>query len=472
MTHDVIVIGAGVSGLTAAHDLVAQGYDVQVLERQVRIGGNAISERFDGFLMEHGPSTLNASVNGVMERIHALGLGESAGELGPNVRKRYLADDGKLSAISVHPLGFLLSGYLSPASRLRLATEIFRPPKRDGAEETVHDFVSRRFGHEFADKVIDPMAAGLFMGDSRKLSINGVFPKLTEIEGKFGSITRGILQAKRGSEPGRRLYSWAGGMGEIPKALASSLSERIHVGTTVTRVIPTPNGFEVETANAGTLKTKTIVLAVQPHVAATLLETIDPEGAAAAREIAAPPIGVIFLGYREEQVSHPLDGLGFLTTKSDDRLISGAQFCSTMFDGRAPQGHVSISCYTGGARNPELANISDAELVNTITRELSDLLGIKGKPVTVRVRRWAVGLPQYDIGHLARQEILETTSQRIRGMFITGNFVKGVSIANCMETAKITAIHVGTVLREEKRSYHPHYGIVRSNSLDAGSVTE
>ena len=136
------------------------------------------------------------------------------------------------------------------------------------------------------------MAAGLFMGDSRKLSINGAFPKLAELEDKFGSITRGILNAKRGSQPGRRLYSWAGGMSEIPKALASSLSGRVHLGTTVTKIIPTPNGFDVVTANAGTLKTKTVVLAVQPHVAAGLLGGIDPEGAAAAREIAAPAIGL------------------------------------------------------------------------------------------------------------------------------------------------------------------------------------
>lgn len=452
MTHDVVVIGAGVSGLTVAHDLVAQGYDVQVLERQVTIGGNAISERFDGFLMEHGPSTLNASVSGAMERIQALGLGETAGDLGPNVRKRYLVDGGKLSSISVHPLGFLLSGYLSPASRLTLATEIFRPKKRGDNEETIHAFVSRRFGREFADKVIDPMAAGLFMGDSRRLSINGAFPKLADMEEKFGSITRGILQAKRGSQPGRRLYSWAGGMGEIPKALALSLSGRIHVGTTVTRIVPSPNGFEVATANAGTLKTKTIVLAVQPHVAATLLDDIEPEGAAAVREIAAPPIGVVFLGYRKEQVSHPLDGLGFLSTKSNDRIISGAQFCSTMFEGRAPEGHVSISCYTGGARNPELANIPEAELVNMVTRELSDLLGIKGKPVVVRTRRWAVGLPQYELGHKARKGVLFSANQRLPGMFLTGNYLEGVSVANCMDSARITAAQVRSVLEKASPS--------------------
>jgi oxygen-dependent protoporphyrinogen oxidase len=365
-----------------------------------------------------------------------------------------LVDNDKLSAISVHPLGFLLSGYLSPASRLTLATEIFRPRKLDYDEETIHAFVTRRFGHEFADKVIDPLAAGLFMGDSRKLSINGAFPKLAGLEEKFGSITRGILQAKRGSEPGRRLYSWACGMGEIPKALALRLSGRIHAGTTVTKIIPSPNGFEVITANAGTLKTKTIVLAVQPHVAAGLLGNIDPEGAAAAREIAAPPIGVVFLGYSKEQVSHPLDGLGFLSTKNDDRIISGAQFCSTMFEGRAPEGHVSISCYAGGARNPELANIPEAELVNMVTKELSDLLGIKGQPVAVRTRRWAVGLPQYELGHKERQEILRTANQRLPGLFLTGNYMRGVSIANCMESAGITSTRVRVMLKKERARSH------------------
>ena len=128
-----------------------------------------------------------------------------------------------------------------------------------------------------------------------------------------------------------------------------------------------------------------------------------------------------------------------------------------MFEGRAPEGHVSISCYAGGARNPELANTPEAELVNIVTQELSDLLGIRGKPVVVRTRRWARGLPQYEIGHLARREIFETINHRMRGMFITGNFIQGVSIANCMEVARTTATRVGAVLQEERRSPHSHY---------------
>ena len=446
MSHDVVVIGGGVSGLTCAHDLAAFGYDVQVLERQVAIGGNAITERFDGFLMEHGPSALNASVTGAMDRISALGLADTASDLGPMVRKRFLVNEGKISPISTHPLGFFMSGYLSIPARLSLAAEILRPRKSGGVEETVHEFVSRRFGKEFAEKVIDPMAAGLFMGDARNLSIESTFPKLAEMERKLGSITRGVLQAKRGSEPGRRLFSWREGMAAIPQQLASLIEGRVHSGVTVTEIIPTPSGFRIITANSGTLETRAVVLAVQPHVAATLLTEIDPAAATAAQSIAAPPIGVVFFGFKRQDVTHPLDGLGFLSTRNENSIISGAQFCSTMFEGRAPTDHVSISCYSGGTRNPGVACIADADLIDLVKTELADLLGITGEPVLARTRRWVRGLPQYEIGHSARLEVLKSTNLRIPGLFMTGNYLQGVSIANCMEAAAKTASQVRIML--------------------------
>ena len=438
MTLDVIVIGGGVSGLATAQALMARGYDVAVLERQVNAGGNAISERFDGFLMEHGPTTFNASVPEAVAHIAGLGLLESASDLGPNVKRRYLRDQGRLTGVSAHPLGFFRSNYLSPMGRLSMLFEGFRPRKKTDAEETIHAFASRRFGREFADKVIDPMAAGLFMGDSHQLSINGAFARLALMEQEHGSITRGILKAKRGSEPGRHLYSWQGGIGTIPQVLAQELGTRVHTGVTVLKLRKTANGFEVYTS-AGTRQTRAVVLAVQPHVAAGLLESLDSEAASAAGEIAAPPINVVYLGYRRDQVAHPLDGLGFLSTKDSNRIISGAQFCSTMYAGRAPDGYVSISAYAGGVRNPELAQVPKADLVAQVQGELAELLGIKGAPVLQRIRRWALGLPQYTLGHRARATLLQTTSQRNAGLFVTGNFLQGVSVANCLSTAVQTA---------------------------------
>ena len=446
MSRDVVVIGAGVSGLACAHDLVCRGFDVQVLERQVTTGGNAKSQRFDGFLMEHGPSTVNAAFPGAMERIRGLGLEPSASPLGPGVTKRYLRDERGLHGISIHPMGFFTSPYLSPLARMSMAAEILRPARSDDTEETIHQFVSRRFGAGFADKVIEPLAAGLFMGDAKSLSVSGTFPRLVDLEQRFGSIMRGILAARRGREPGRHLLSWDGGIGTLPKTLAGLLGTRIRTGTTVTKITHTAAGFKIATANSGTIYARALVLAVQPHVASALLERLDPQSAAATGDICAPPIAVVYLGYRESQVSHRLDGLGFLSTKGDGQVISGAQFCSTMFDGRAPAAHVSVSCYLGGARNPELTSLPERDLINIVGGELSALLGIKGAPVVARTHRWPRGLPHYTLGHQARRTCIETTHQRVPGLFLTGNFLQGVSITNCLEMAGATATRVQAAL--------------------------
>jgi len=177
-----------------------------------------------------------------------------------------------------------------------------------------------------------------------------------------------------------------------------------------------------------------------------LLEYIDPDAADAAGEITAPPVNVVYFGYKREQVGHPLDGLGYLGTKDTSRIVSGAQFCSTMYTGRAPDGYVSISAYAGGARNPDLAKISEAELVAQVHTELADLLNLKGDPVLHKTRRWTLGLPQYTLGHPARVENLETTCDRVPGLFVTGNYLQGVSVANCLNSAMQTAERVGATL--------------------------
>jgi len=459
---DVVVIGGGVSGLATAQGLMARGREVQVLERQVVPGGNAISERFGGFLMEHGPTTFNASVPGAMQRIDALGLLPGARDLGPDVRRRYLRDRGRLSGISTHPAGFLVSNYLSPMARLSMLCEGLRPRREGGPEESIHAFTSRRFGREFADKVIDPMAAGLFMGDSRKLSINGAFARLAEMEQEHGSIIRAIVKARKGSQPGRHLYSWRDGIATIPAVLARGLGTRVQTGVSVLGLRRTARGFEVKT-NRGAVQARAVVLAVQPHVAATLIDRIDPDGATAAGAIAAPPVNVVFLGYRREQVGHPLDGLGFLSTRDNARIISGAQFLSTMYEGRAPEGHVAISAYAGGARNPDLAGLDEAELVAQVQGELAELLDVKGAPVVVKTRRWALGLPQYELGHPSRVAVLDSIPARVPGLFVTGNFLRGVSVANCLSGADETAGRVADAL-EAARPIAPVRYVIPSSA--------
>ncbi len=450
MTVDCAIIGGGISGLTAAYELHKSGHSVVVLERQRHAGGNAVSERFDGYLMEHGPSTLNAMVPQALELTAELGLAGEKINLGDGVKRRYLRDNKDLHGISVGPAGFLLSPYLSLPGRLAVLSEILKRPAKSGLDETVHAFTTRRFGREFADKVMEPLAAGMFGGDSDKLSIDMVFPKLRAMEQKYGSVTGAIIRAKNNAEPGKRLFSLRQGVGFLPRVLQQKLPERVKTGVAVKSIARSSEGYQIATANSGTIGARSVVLAVQPHVAAGLLEPLDANAASAAGDIAAPPMSVVFLAYKRQQVSHPLDSLGFLSVKNGNGIITGAQFCSTMFDDRAPEGHISIAAYVGGTRNPDVALLEQAELSALVHREFADLLAIRGEPLFARCRQWVRSLPQYNIGHGAKVDLLQSLGQRQEGLHVAGNYLSGVSIANCIAQAKITATKVDNFLNDDQ----------------------
>ena len=455
MMYDVAVIGAGISGLTAARELVAAGHSVIVLERQQHTGGNAISENIGGFLMEHGPTTLNAMVPEALALTKELGLDAEFIGMGEGVKKRYLYANGRLHGISVRPTGFLLSRYLSVSARLSIICEIFRAQKTTNEEETVHAFATRRFGQEFADKVMEPMAAGIFAGDAKKLSVQSVFPRLVEMEKQQGSITRAVMKAGKGSEPGKRLFSFKQGVGTLPKTIANLLGERVCCGVAVNSISHSVSGYRIETSGAGVVVAGAVVVATQPHVASDLLEKLDPVSANAASQIEAPPMSVIYLGYAREQVKHPLDSLGFLSIKGETGVLTGAQFSSTLFDGRAPNGYIAVAGYVGGTRNPDAARIPAEQLIPQVHEEFAQLLGIRGEPVLQRCRHWAMGLPQYDMAHGKKKLVLLATNQRTGGIFLTGNYLSGVSIANCIAQAKNTAkqAHLFLSKKEVSSSY-------------------
>jgi oxygen-dependent protoporphyrinogen oxidase len=182
-------------------------------------------------------------------------------------------------------------------------------------------------------------------------------------------------------------------------------------------------------------------------VAAQLLEGLDPAAAGAAHSIEAPPLAVVFLGYARHHVPHPLDGLGYLAASAEARPANGGLFCSSMFPGRAPEGCVSLAVYVGGDRAPALAQLPHRDLIELARQELGDLLGVKGAPTVTRVRHWARGLPQYRKGHEGLVQALGETRCRRPGVFVTGNYLAGVSVASCVAHARQAACDVDTFLR-------------------------
>lgn len=463
---DVTVIGGGISGLSTAYALMCRGHRVIVLERQARVGGKAQSERIGGFLMEHGPSSVTEE-GPVSSMARDLGLEHERVELGAEVRQRYIVADGRLHGIAVHPAAFVTSALLSMAGRLRLLAEPAVPRRADGAEETVAAFCRRRFGKEFTDRVIDSLVCGMFAGTADKLSMPATFPRLIEMERKYGSILKGVVLSRLSGKriPGRRLFSWRDGIAALPTVLAQRLGARIRTGVAVRRIATRPSGFLVETAGAGDIETDAIVIATQPHVAAQLLDDVEAEAAFATAQIETPPLAVVYLGYARSQIAHPLDGIGFLAPGGEHRHVNGALFCSTMFEARAPRGFVSLAAYIGGDRAPSLARLPANELIGMVRREIAELLGAKGEPALARVRHWTRGLPQYRIGHRDLVAVLNGVSGRRPGLFLTGNYFAGVSVSACVTHALHTAACVSSFLNCPGRDARvaASWGLAKSN---------
>jgi len=445
---DVTIIGAGISGLTAAWQLKQQGLGVVVLERQQCAGGNAISENINGFLMEHGPSTINAAVPEVGKLSTAVGLTAAKVELGDDVKRRYLVKNDQLHGISVHPLGFLLSNYLSLSGRARMLFENIASSKKYQADETVDQYFTRRFGKQFAKRIMDPLVGGLYAGRADRISVQSVFPKVLELEKKYGSISKGVWSRylDQGSMPAKKLYSWRDGIGSFPKALSQVLHDHIRTGVVVRKVRACGSGFMIDTGKHGILNTRTVLMATQPHVAASLLENMTPIGASVIAEISAPPLAVVFMGFKREHVDHPLDGLGYLSASSENRAFTGVQFPSTMFAGRAPKSHVSLTAYMGGARHSDMGRMNEQDILELARLEFKDLLGTHGKSVVSKVRFWPRGIPQYTVGHQGRVDKIEKLSREIPGLFVTGNYLNGPSVGCCVAGACETAGRIHTFL--------------------------
>lgn len=454
----IAVIGAGISGLTAAYALLRAGHDVVVIERRALIGGRIQSESCDGFLLEHGPNAMISPAPAADSLVDELGLGTERLARGTDVRHRYLVRDGCIRGLSLDPLRFFSSPFFSLRGRLRLLAEPFvRPVPGD---ESVADFISRRFGRELLDYVFDPLVGGLYTGDPDLLSVEAVFPQLKRLERQHGSIVRGVLQGGstggRAFSPRRRtLFSFRSGVATLSGALGRALRGRLSQGTSLERIEPCAGGTYRLHLRQGfensTLLVDGVVLAVPAYTAARVLAPLDAAVADKLAAIPHPPIAVAFLGYERGQVAHPLDGLGVLTPKIERRGVLGMLFSSTLFAGRAPDGYALLTAYVGGARQPELAGLGRDELIDMVTHEARDLLGARGVPTLARVRYWRSGLPQPGVGHGDQVAALRSLEQRWPGLFITGNYLDGVSTGACIEAARATAERLTTFVEQRRQ---------------------
>jgi protoporphyrinogen/coproporphyrinogen III oxidase len=448
----IAVVGAGVAGLTAAYRLKQQGARVVVYEAADRCGGVVRTERRDGYLAELGPNSLNAPPARVRALLDELGLGGSILPASPAARKRYVVKKKKLLPLPMSPQDFLTSRLLSNGAKLAVFGEALVDPGEGTMDESIGSFVRRRFNQEVLDYIANPFVAGIYAGDPEQLSLRHAMPRLFGLERSHGSVMKafaGMMRARKkeepaeGADPAGSLMSFRTGLQEVPDALAKALGPMVRLRAPVTQIRDGPRGWTVAAAYQPTELYDGIVYAGPAHC----LDDVDlafPGGdrLKTLSSITYPPVAVVALGFRREDVAHPLDGFGFLVPEVERRHVLGVIFSSTLFAGRAPEGHVLLTAFVGGVRNPDLANADLPTITARVQDDLRGLLGASGEPTFRAFQLWPKAIPQYDLTYGRYREIMEEAERRNPGLALAGAYREGVALAEAIGSGEEAAARV------------------------------
>ena len=442
MMKPIAIIGAGITGLTAAFTLHRAGVPVTVFESGARVGGAIRSLRQDGYLAEFGPNTILETSPKIARLIQDAGLASRRLDPAPEAGARYVVRYKRPVAMPGSPLGFFTTDLFTLGAKLAVLREPFVPARRDGVEESIAGFVVRRLGREFLDHAIDAMVAGVYAGDPDRLSVQQAFPKLAALEAHYGSLIKGqILGARERRKSGEIAkdrapkFSFDEGLQVLPDTLRERLGDAVRLNTAVTRLARDDGGWRVEfrTAAGESRSDHSAVIyagtafqlaEMQVGMSDNLLD-LSPFS-----EIRHPPVASVVLGFRREDVAHPCQGFGALIPKVEGFNILGTLFSSSLFPNRAPAGHLTLTSYIGGERHPELAALPEDEIVELTLQDLRILLGVKGAPTFRHCAFYPKAIPQYNVGFGRYRKLMTEIETVAPGLFFAGHYRDGISLGD------------------------------------------
>ncbi len=443
----VVVVGGGISGLACAFRLQHLGLSVTLLEAADRPGGLIGTVEKDGFLFESGPQSFQGT-DTLTELIGELGI---KGELlcADPEAPRFIVRRGRLRKIPMSPQDMLLSSLLSPGSRWRIASEPFRRTRPPSEDESIADFVRRKFGHEILEYLVAPFVSGVYAGDPEKLSLRAAFPTLEEWEREYGSVLRGAMKSRppkserKGPPP---LCTFRRGIGTLTRSLAGKLGEKVRFGARVSAAHSHRAGhhpvYEIRYEHSGretTLEARALVLATPAYTAAHIVQHFSSPLAATLSGIAYAPVAVVASGYEAGQFKAVPEGFGFLIPRSEKLRTLGTVFNSSLFTGRAAPETAAVTSFAGGATDPNIAEQTEEEIGAIVQGENEQILGITGPPIALAVWRHPKALPQYNLGHGHIVEAIRDAEREFPGLFFAGNYLEGPAIGKCVEAGFKTA---------------------------------
>lgn len=450
-TPRVLVVGAGITGLSAAVTLREEAdrrgapLEIAVLERAPAAGGHARTVASGGFVIESGPNGFLNREPDTLALIDQLRLRPRIVEANRAAARRFIVRGRRLCQVPDSPGALFTTRALSWAGKARLLAEPWSagPP---GTDETVYDFAARRIGAEAAEFLVDTAVSGISAGDSRQLSVRSQFPMMVEMERDHGSLFRAMFSRRRSGTGPSRLLSFDAGMGVLPAAMTAHLGDRVVTGVTIRGVSRGVDGWQVTLDDGRAVMGDHLVFATPARATATLVNAIDPVLAESLSAVSYAGLAVVALGFRAADVPHPLDGYGYLVTRREQMTTLGVVWESSLFPGRAPQGHVLLRAMIGGARTPTAVERSDDECLDTARRELTRVLGVTADPVHASVFRWPQAIAQYTVGHDQRLQRIRHLAAAHPGLHLCGTSYDGVSFNHAVKSGCTTARRLAATL--------------------------
>jgi oxygen-dependent protoporphyrinogen oxidase len=442
-----LVVGGGISGLVCAYALRKAGIDAQLVEASSRPGGVINSTTRDGFLLELGPQSFSGTP-ALRELCAELGVSNELLQAPPQA-PRYVLIDGQLRPVPLSPPAFFMSSLINGSTKWAFVRDILGKSIPPDGDESIADFVRRKFSAQLLDRLVGPFVSGIYAGDPERLSVRSAFPQLYEAEKFSGGIVRGMLRlakSRKGHRDRPTLLTFRGGTETLIRALANELGPALLTGTSVAEISYTKEGaFEIQLQNHGrneSVSAGSLILATPTHIAGKLLAQLDPSLDSLLTPVEYAPVAVVSLGYLQKDVGHSLNGFGFLVPRSAGLRVLGCVWNSSLFPNRAPQGHALLTSFVGGATDPAAAALQPQELVSLVYREISPLLSIAKAPVFSNVTIWPRALPQYNLGHADRLARIEQLRAQLPGIWLTGNYLRGPAIGSCVDHALAVAEEV------------------------------
>lgn len=447
MAKKIIVLGAGISGLATAYWLKKDDFDVHILEAKSEAGGAMETVHKNGYTIDFGPNSGLETTPLISQLAEEVEIKDQIIYANKEGNKRYILRDDELHALPTSPPAFIKTKLFSAKAKFRVMGEPFIGKSKDGYYQSIAQFVERRLGKEFLDYAIDPFVSGVFAGDPTKLSVKSAFPKLYRLEELYGGLVKGMFKGRKErkkrneeSKQSAKMFSFINGMQSFPAAIADQFGGMIEYNSTIDSIDKTDKGYNIKYSIKGEQKeiTSDIVLSTMPvHKAVNYFSKFDSEFVKHANDIFYPPVLVLYLGYKKEQIKRDLDGFGFLIPSKMKKNFLGAIWSSTIFENRAPEGYASFTLFVGGARKPNLYDEATEILINRAIKEFSEIMDVEGEPKLKEYREWKKAIPQYNLGYIEHENYFEKFEQENPGIFLSGNYRGGISVGDCVKNSEL-----------------------------------